>query len=94
MLANALKVLEGYCKRPLLQQIDGDKFTRYGDFPPPEKTRFVHPQHVPEDACWARIHITGKAVLAGHIVEDTFFIVFLDKTHKFYLTKRVTSNIN
>ena len=36
--------------------------------------------------------ITGAAIIAGHIVTDTFYIVFLDKTHKFWLTKRVTQN--
>jgi len=94
LLSKALEVLQGFCKRPLLEQIDGDKFTKYGDFPPDEKTKFIRPRHVPEDACWARIHITGTAVLAGHVDHDTFYLVFLDKTHKFFLTKKVTSNRN
>lgn len=88
LLSKALETLQGYCKRPLRQQIDGTKFSVYKSFPPPEKTRFEYPIHVPEDAEWARIHINGPSVLIGHIVEDTFYLVFLDKTHKFWLTKK------
>lgn len=87
LLSKAMETLAGYCKRPLVDQIDGSKFTVYGDFPDNDNTRFERPAHVPEDARWARIHINGPAVLAGHVVNDTFYVVFLDKTHKFWLTK-------
>lgn len=90
LLSKALEVLQGYCCSPLRTQIDGVKFSIYDSFPPEDKTLFQFPKNVPEDAHWARIHVTGAAVLIGHIVNDTFYIVFLDKTHKFYLTKRVT----
>lgn len=92
LLSNALETLHGYCKRPLWAQIDGDKFAIYGDFPSKDKTKFDLPAHVTPDANWARIHITGVAVLVGHVIGDTFYIVFLDKSHKFYLTRRVTGN--
>lgn len=92
LLSKTLDLLKGYCCRPLREQIDGDKFSSYGDFPPPEKTYFQKPIHVPEDAEWARIHVNGPAVIIGHLVEDTFYLVFLDKTHKFWLTKRITEN--
>ena len=88
LLSAAMETLAGYCKRPLLDQLDGDKFTIYGDFPPHGYTLFEHPVHVPQDANWGRIHVTGVAILVGHILSDTFYIVFLDKTHKFQLTKR------
>ena len=90
LLSRAMETLQGFCKRPLRQQIDGDKFAVYQSFPPANKTKFEYPRHVPEDAEWARIHVNGPAVLVGHIVGDTFYLVFLDKTHKFWLTKRVT----
>jgi hypothetical protein len=87
-----IETIQGYCCRPLLEQVDGDKFTIYGDFPPKERTRFTPPTFVPEDANWARIHVTGPAVVVGHIIENTFYVVFLDKTHKFYLTRRIVDN--
>lgn len=88
LLSFAMETLHGYCCSPLLQQIDGDKFAIYGSFPPKEKTLFEFPKNVPEDANWARIHINGSAVVIGHVVGDTFYVVFLDKTHKFFLTKK------
>lgn len=90
LLSATLDTLHGYCYSPLLQQVDGNKFAIYGAFPPKDKTYFKFPKNVPEDANWARIHINGAAVVIGHIVADTFYVVFLDKTHKFYLTKRTT----
>lgn len=88
LLSKFFETFQGYCCRPLLSQVDGDKFTIYGDFPKKDYTEFKYPEHVPEDANWARIHINGVSVVAGHIVEDTFYVVFLDKTHSFYLTKK------
>ena len=90
LLSKMLDVFQGMCCRSLPEQVDGSKFTIYGDFPPPDKTLFEKPAAVPEDAKWARIHITGPVVVVGHVVQDTFYVVFLDKTHKFWLTKRVT----
>jgi hypothetical protein len=94
LLSQLLDVFQGYCSSPLLSQVDGNKFTIYGGFPPKKQTLFEHPTFVPEDAEWARIHITGPAVVVGHIVSDTFYVVFLDKTHKFWLTKKYLANKN
>lgn len=88
LLSRAMETLQGFCCSPLMGQVDGDKFAIYGAFPPKDKTMFDYPQSVPEDANWARIHVTGQAVIVGHIVKDTFYVVFLDKTHKFFLTKK------
>ena len=71
LLSKALEVLQGYCCKPLLCQLDGDKFAIYGDFPHSGNTRFDKPGHVPEDAKWARIHVNGPAVMVGHVVVDT-----------------------
>jgi hypothetical protein len=49
---------------------------------------FEYPAHIPEDAKWARIHVNGPAIIAGHVINNTFYLVFLDKTHKFYLTRK------
>lgn len=90
LLSKAMDVLQGYCCSPLRLQIDGTKFAVYDSFPPEGKTEFEYPKNVPEDAHWARIHVNGPAVIVGHIVKDTFYVVFLDKTHKFFLTKKTT----
>ena len=83
LLSKAMETLNGYCKSPIVYN---DKFTFYGDFPKPEQTMFTFPGHVAEDASWVRIHVTGPAVVVGHIIRNTFYVVFLDKTHKFFLS--------
>ena len=88
LLSHAMETLRGFCCSPLRQQIDGDKFTIYDSFPPEDRTMYDYPKNVPEDAHWARIHVNGPAVMVGHIVNDTFYVVFLDKTHKFWLTEK------
>lgn len=90
LLSKMMETFQGYCCRPLLEQVDGTKFVIYGNFPEKNKTMFDYPKNVPLDAKWARIHVTGPVVVVGHIVADTFYAVFLDKTHKFHLTKRIT----
>ncbi|AZQ44101.1 hypothetical protein [Nonlabens ponticola] len=84
MLAHSIEVLSGYCNDTLLNQTDGQKFTIYGDFPPDEKTEYYPPEQIPEDANWARLHITGKQCVIGHIVKNVFYVVFLDGEHKFW----------
>lgn len=86
LLARAMDTLHGYCKSPI--SYDGDKFGLYGDFPKQGYTLFSHPDHVTPDAKWVKMHISGTGVLVGHVVRNTFYIVFLDKSHAFYLTKR------
>lgn len=88
LLSLMMEKIAGYCQKPLIEQCDGDTFTIYGDFPPYGYTLYKCPKNVPEDANWARMHINGSAIVIGHIVENTFYVVFLDKTHKFYLTKK------
>lgn len=60
----------------------------YGDFPPKDKTDFFHPKHVDDDVPWAVIEgISGLVRVAGFIQENTFYIVFLDSMHKFWISK-------
>lgn len=69
----------------------------YKDFP--KKSAFVHPPHVPEDVWWARFRIDCDTRLVGFVIpnnlnntiaknydSNTFYVVFLDENHQFYLT--------
>ena len=87
-LVEALETLRGFCKSTLSEQLKTKKFKTYGSFPDKDKTKFFHPKHVPQDACWGRLHVNGDKIMAGHIVNDTFYIVFFDSNHNFYLTKK------
>jgi hypothetical protein len=71
-----------------INELRSDKssaFSVYDTFP--EKSEFKHPKHVPEDAVWARFHVKGKPVVAGHLVGGVFHVVFLDGDHVFYKTE-------
>jgi hypothetical protein len=60
----------------------------YGDIP--DHSDFIHPKHVDENASWAVLKGIGGQVstLAGYIVENTFYVVFLDKEHRFWPTEK------
>ena len=60
--------------------------TIYGDFP--IKSDFKHPKHIPLGVNWAVISIKGKERIAGYIDENIFYIVFLDKDHRFWITEK------
>jgi hypothetical protein len=61
-------------------------FRIYGGFPP--HSRFVHPKHIIPDAIWASMHIQGKECIAGHVIDNIFYVVFLDKEHHFWKTEK------
>ncbi len=58
----------------------------YGDFP--KYSDFKQPKHIPIGVNWAVIKIQGKERIAGYIVDNVFYIVFLDKDHKFWITQK------
>lgn len=60
----------------------------YGDFP--DKTDFKQPQHINDDVDWAVVmDIKGqKGRVAGHIMGNIFYVVFLDQEHRFYITEK------
>lgn len=45
-----------------------------------------------EDVQWSSLHINGRCCLIGHIVKNTFYLIFLDKDHRFWITKKNTLN--
>lgn len=63
------------------------QYTQVG-FPP--NSEFTIPKHV-SPTYWGVMHITpsSKEVVAGYIENDIFYIVFLDKDHKFWPTKNI-----
>ncbi len=50
----------------------------------PKDSKFKKPSNVPEDANWASMHINGKICFGGHMVDNIFYIVFLDENHGFW----------
>lgn len=63
------------------------QYTKVG-FPP--DSEFEEPKHV-SPTYWAVIHIKPKSkeVVVGYVEEEIFYIVFLDKDHKFWPTQDI-----
>lgn len=74
-------------------------FVKYGSFP--QNSDFKEPNHIPIEAEWCRFHLENRVRLIGFVIPDsfhgleqngykfdknTFYIVFLDKEHRFYKT--------
>lgn len=61
----------------------------YGDFPSPDSTGFFHPAHVDKHVAWAVIEgIGGIPRVSGYVSGSTFYVVFLDSEHKFWISKK------
>ena len=85
LLSTMLDKLKEYSRKTLVEAQKAS-FKIYGSFPP--DSLFKHPKHITEDAIWASLHIQGKECIAGHIIGNIFYIVFLDKEHKFWITQK------
>ena len=55
----------------------------------PEDSDFKKPKYIEGDVQWATIQDVGGQLhrVAGYIVDNVFYVVFLDKEHKFYKMK-------
>lgn len=81
-LINRLKELTTLTRDEAIQQ---QQIKIYNEFPPNDKTAFEHPLHVEESVTWGVIAgLGGKPRVAGYLVENTFYVVFLDSEHQFY----------
>lgn len=77
------------CKYNIVEAQQQKMITIYGRFP--NNSEFQYPQTVIQDEKikWAVItDIKGqKPRVAGHIIDNVFHVVFLDKEHKFFPSK-------
>ena len=55
----------------------------------PKDSDFKKPKYIEGDVQWATIKDVGGQLhrVAGYIVDNVFYVVFLDKEHKFYKMK-------
>jgi hypothetical protein len=88
LLLKMVTRLKDHGVKPLYQCLDS-KFKCYGAFPP--RSEFKKPLNIAPDAQWASMHIQGRECIAGHIVHDMFFVVFLDEDHKFWPVEKPNS---
>lgn len=92
ILALACEKLISLSQYTVAQALQQQIIKIYGNFPP--KSNFSHPRHVPEDVKWASFRIQGKERIIGYFSDEeddddnVFYIVFLDKDHRFWITEK------
>lgn len=88
LLALAVSKLQEVCHltvgQATAQQII-KPYTKVG-FPP--NSGFSHPRHILPDVIWCSMHIQGKECVIGYFEDNIFNVVFLDKEHQFWITKK------
>lgn len=84
LLHYLLEKLEYISQKTMAEAIQEGYIKVYDQFPP--RSDFRHPVYIAPDVKWAVImNIKGqKGRVAGHIINNVFYIVFLDMNHNFY----------
>ncbi|GHT39644.1 hypothetical protein FACS189437_03590 [Bacteroidia bacterium] len=88
LLAYMLEKFGMLCNLNIVEAQNQGLLKIYGTFPP--ESDFKHPQYIIENVIWAVImNIKGqKGRVAGHIINNVFYVVFLDKDHRFYIAEK------
>jgi len=85
LLSVMLDRFRAHCSTIDFRQCFNARFKCYPNFP--TASEFKHPRHVPPDATWSAMHIQGEECVIGHMLKNVFYVVFLDRHHKFYPTE-------
>jgi len=88
LLALAVSKLQSICVLTKNEALHQQFIKQYpkGEFPP--NSDFYHPKHIPNDIAWCSMHIQGKECVIGYFDDNIFYIVFLDKDHRFWITDK------
>ena len=88
LLALAIDKLRALCEYTIAQATNNGLLKIYTKVPFPPESAFVHPKHIPQDIDWSSMHIGNKPCVIGYFEDNIFHIVFLDKDHEFWITKK------
>jgi hypothetical protein len=88
LLALAVEKLKSLCQYSVPQAINEGLIKIYTKVPFPPESGFTHPRHVPPDVDWASMHVQGKPCIIGFFEDNIFHVVFLDKEHQFWISKK------
>ncbi len=85
LLMERLKYIGQFSVQEALQNRAIKQYTKVS-FPP--NSHFIEPKHI-VNVTWCVIHITetSKEVVVGFIEDDVFYLIFLDKHHRFWPSK-------
>ena len=88
LLSKALSRIQGLCSMTSDEAKQQQIIKEYGK-EIPDGSKFKKPNHIPEDISWASLRIQAKVRIIGFLEENYIFqIVFLDKEHDFYPSKK------
>lgn len=88
LLALAISKLREICQLTVGQATSQQFIKPYTKVGFPPNSNFTHPRHVLPDIIWCSMHIQGKECVIGHFEDNIFHLVFLDKEHQFWKTKK------
>ena len=88
LLALAVSKLREICQKTVVQAITEGIIKQYTKVSFPPESGFEHPKHVLPDVTWCSMHIQGKECVIGYFEDNIFQVVFLDKDHEFWITKK------
>ncbi|MDY5436768.1 hypothetical protein [Peptostreptococcus porci] len=85
-LLDILRALVHLSKCDITQLQSSKRITLYGKFPPKSLNDFPPPTGLSKDENWGTLRNIGgqRARIAGFLKDNIFYIVYLDKEHKFY----------
>ena len=88
LLAMALTKIQGICSLTRQEATQQQIIKEYkkGEFP--VVSDFSHPKHIPDDIAWCTIRLQGKERIVGYFEQNVFYVVFLDKDHKFWVSDK------
>lgn len=88
LLALAVRKLQGVCGLTRIEATRQQIIKEYPKGAFPDKSDFYHPKHIPDDIAWCSMHIQGKECVIGYFEDNVFYVVFLDKDHRFWITEK------
>ena len=67
--------------------VQTSRLTLYGEYPSKDKNEFPLPADLPSEIKWGTIQNIGgqKARIAGFLKDSIFYLVYLDKNHRFWI---------
>lgn len=80
-----------YCSKNHITKLQNDeKLALYGNFPDSKKNDFLLPNGLNVNENWGTLRNIGgqKARIAGFLRDNIFYIVYLDKEHRFYKSEK------
>ncbi|MDX2281116.1 MAG: hypothetical protein NW218_16130 [Saprospiraceae bacterium] len=88
LLSVAINKLRALCQYTIPQATNAGMLKIYTKVPLPPESGFEHPKHIPPDIDWCSMHIGNKPCVIGYFEDNIFQIVFLDKEHEFWISKK------